>query len=136
MWADVDHADAAALGLDEGIADGIAGQHAVAAVRAKASMELVVGENHEVLEMLWVRAGVVVEPVQRVVDARGAKQRERRWRSRWQLRCDSSMVARSGVSNMSRSGRSPAGMFAGLIGEVDRDRLIRFADRPAHCGSG
>ena len=39
---------------------------------------LVVGQQHEALEVLRVRAGVVVEPLQAVVDALGGEQRQRR----------------------------------------------------------
>jgi len=40
-------------------------------------VELVVREQHEVLEVLGVGAGVVAQPVQRVVDPRRGEQRER-----------------------------------------------------------
>jgi hypothetical protein len=40
-------------------------------------VELIVGEQHEVLEVLGRRAGVVAQPVQRVVDARRGEQRQR-----------------------------------------------------------
>jgi len=113
--ADIDHGDAAVVGLDQmegrhlrpalgrrsgrgGVAkpgDDIAGldegdaaraaghRHALAADAGEGiHVELVVGEDDEVLEIVRVGTGVVVEPVQRIVDAGGAEQRERRWRAR------------------------------------------------------
>ena len=40
-------------------------------------IELVVREDHKVLEVLRVGAGVVEKPVQRIVDARGTEQSKR-----------------------------------------------------------
>ena len=49
----------------------------VAQAREDIDIELVVRENHEVLEVLRIGTGVVVKAVQRIVDARGARQRAR-----------------------------------------------------------
>ena len=64
-------------GLDEG-AVGIA---AVAHLRLAVADELVdvalvVGEQHEALEMLGIGAGVVEQALQRQIDALGAEQRQ------------------------------------------------------------
>ena len=53
--------------------------------REGVDVELVVGEDHEVLEVLGIGAGVVIEPMQRVVDAGGTEQGERRRRAGRQL---------------------------------------------------
>jgi hypothetical protein len=54
----------------------------VAQARQDIDIELVVRENHEVLEVLRIGTGVVVKAVQRIVDARGAAAVACRWRSR------------------------------------------------------
>ena len=74
----------AGAGLDEGDAARTAGhRHALAADAGEGiHVELVVGEDDEVLEIVRVGTGVVVEQVQRIVDAGGAEQRERRRRAR------------------------------------------------------
>ena len=73
-------------GLDEGVGARLTRGHALAAqAREGVDIELVVREDHEVLEVLRIGAGVVVEPVQRIVDARGAKQGERLGRAGRQL---------------------------------------------------
>jgi len=69
--------------LDERLACRLSAGDAVAAqTRESVRVELIVREDHEVLEVLGVGARIVIEPVQRVVHARGAKQRERRRRAR------------------------------------------------------
>jgi hypothetical protein len=69
-------------------------------------VELVVGEQHEVLEPLGRRAGVVAQAVQRVVHPRRGEQRQglrlARAGSQVPLAMPSSMAARSGRSNTSR----------------------------------
>src|ERR1700683_1522322 len=93
----------------EGVEARLARAHAlVAKPREDIDIELIVREDHKILEVFRIGAGVVVEPVQRIIDARGTEQRQRLGRAR---RCSvplaiaSSMAARSGVSNTSRNGR-------------------------------
>jgi hypothetical protein len=64
--------------LDEGSAIWVARFHLGAAdTRECVHIELVVGEDNEVLEMLWGGAGIVVEPVQGIVDPSGAEHGKR-----------------------------------------------------------
>jgi hypothetical protein len=51
----------------------------VAQAHELVDVELVVREEHEVLEVLGCGAGVVAQPVQRIVDAGGSEQRQRLW---------------------------------------------------------
>jgi hypothetical protein len=68
--SDYDHI----AGLDEGFGAGAACGHVlVAQVPESIDIELVVREDHKVLEVLRVSAGVVEKPVQRIVDARGTE---------------------------------------------------------------
>ena len=64
--------------LDEGVvlAAGI-GHQRLAEGDEFVDVELVVGEQHEVLEVLGRGAGVVAQPVQRIVDPRCGEQRQR-----------------------------------------------------------
>ena len=60
--------------------------HVLAAqARKHVDIELVVREDHEILEVLRIGAGVVVKPVQRIVDARGTEQGKRLRRAGRQL---------------------------------------------------
>jgi hypothetical protein len=94
-------------GFDEGdvVAGGI-GHQLVAQLDELVDVELVVGEQHEVLEVLGRGAGVVAQPVQRIVHPRRGEQRQRlgspRRPARVPLAMPSSMAARSGRSNRSR----------------------------------
>ena len=73
-------------GRDEGFDPFLARREPLQArLREGVDIELVVGEDHEILEMLGVGAGVVVEPAQRVIDPRGAEQGQRLGRPRRQL---------------------------------------------------
>ena len=64
--------------FDEGVDAGVAQGHVVAAQAAEGiDIELVVREDHKVLEVLRIGAGVVEQPVQRIVDARSTEQRKR-----------------------------------------------------------
>ena len=97
-------------GLDEGGVAAAALGHQLARVDAElVDVELVVGEQHEVLEMLRAGRRVVRQPVQRIVDALRGERRQRqrlaRDRSNVPLAMWSSVPLRSGTSNMSRSGR-------------------------------
>jgi hypothetical protein len=95
--------------LDEGgVLAGRRGRHQlVAQLDELVDVELVVGEQHEVLEVLGRRAGVVAQPVQRVVHPRRGEQRQRLRApgpgSKVPLAMPSSIAARSGRSNRSRS---------------------------------
>jgi len=64
--------------LDEGdvFAVGL-GHFGVAQAHELVDVELVIGEQHEVLEPLGLRAGVVAQTVQRVIHARRGEQRQR-----------------------------------------------------------
>ena len=130
-------------GRDEGFEAGLAGlQPLLADLREGIDVELVVGEDDEVLEMLGIGAGVVIEPAQRVVDAGGAKQRQRLGRARLELeRAVGDRIVHGGeirhverIAQRSRDGRILAGADGGFdvdvaaIGEVDRDRLGGLAD--------
>ncbi|MNN40361.1 hypothetical protein D3C81_1544320 [compost metagenome] len=66
-------------GLDEaGVATAVAAAHQRTAQRDELiDIALVVGKQHEALEMLRRRAGVVVQPLQRQVHALGREQRQR-----------------------------------------------------------
>ena len=68
-------------GLDEGVvgrrAAGAPAMRLVAETDELVDVELVVGEQDEVLEVLRVGAGVVAQAVQRVVDARRGEERQR-----------------------------------------------------------
>ena len=65
-------------GLDKGnVVTVRVGHGRVAQAHELINVELVVGEQHEVLEALGRGAGVVAQPLQRVVDARGRKERQR-----------------------------------------------------------
>ena len=69
--------------LDKRVIAWITVLHARAADAGKRiDVELIVGEDHEVLEMLGIGPGVVIEPVQGIIDARGTKQGEWRGRAR------------------------------------------------------
>ena len=73
-------------GLDEGVEAGWPERHVLAAQsREGIDIELVVREDHEILEVLRIGAGVVVEPVQRIVDPRGTEQGKRFGRAGRQL---------------------------------------------------
>ena len=64
--------------LDEGFVVGVALGHVLLGEAAElVDVEAVVREDHEVLEMVGVGAGVVAEPVQRIVDARRGEMRQR-----------------------------------------------------------
>jgi hypothetical protein len=64
--------------LDEGAVLGVALLHQlVTELHELVDVELVVGEEHEVLEVLRVGAGVVAQTAQRVVDARCGEKRQR-----------------------------------------------------------
>jgi hypothetical protein len=108
---------------------------------------LIVREDHEILEVFRIGAGVVVEPVQRIIDARGAKQRQRlRGASRQLQRTVGDCVVHGAevrrveyIAQRSVDRRASAAEDRGFdidvarIGEMDRNRLARFADfdRPA-----
>jgi hypothetical protein len=67
-------------GLDEGnivLRARIGGHRLVAQAHELVDVELVVREQHEVLEMLGRGAGVVTQPVQRIVDPRRGEQGQR-----------------------------------------------------------
>ncbi len=127
--------------LDEGIAVGSAERHALAAdARERIDVELIVGEDHEILEMLGVGAGVVVEPVQRVIDSGGLKQRERPGRGRGQGAVDDRVVHVGEIGRVEEVAQRPVAkggargdVDVAPIGEVNRDRLIRLADLHRHA---
>ena len=108
-------------------------------------IELVVGEQDVVLEMLRIGRGVVAEPGQRVIDPlrgeRGQRLRCRRigQRSRMPLTMSSLVVDRSGTSNTSRRMKSTKAPSCGYVdrvighGEMDRDRRFRGADGDRLC---
>ena len=74
-------------GFDKGIGAGLTFRHLLAApLRKDIHVELVVCEDHEVLEVLRIRAGVVVKPVQRIIDTRSAEQSQWLGRTGWQLK--------------------------------------------------
>ena len=63
---------------DEGFRTDLAGREALPArLRERIDIELVVREDHEILEVIRVGAGVVIEPAQRVIHARRPEQGER-----------------------------------------------------------
>ena len=103
--------------LDEGVvvaAARRAGHGLVAEADELVDVELVVGEQHEVLEVLGVGAGVVAQAVQRVVDARRGEQRERLRlagardrRCRWRCRRPSRR-GRAGRTGRAAAGAAPA----------------------------
>ena len=74
--------------LDELAVAAAALGHQVAGVDAElVDVELVVGEQHEVLEMLRRGRGVVRQPVQRIVDALRGERRQRPRLARRRLEC-------------------------------------------------
>ena len=128
---------------NERIVGRVAVRHVLAADLCECvDIELIVGEDHEVLEVLRVGAGVVVEPVQRIIDARAAKQRERRRRPGWHLmravgdgivHCGEvgrvEYVAQRPFHRRPAAHRATGGdVDVARIGEVNRDRLVGFAD--------
>ncbi len=97
--------------------------------------------------MLGVGAGVVIEPAQRVIDAGGAKQRQRLGRAGLKLeRAVGDGIVHGGqirhverIAQRSRHGRVLAGgdgsfdVDVAAIGEVDGDRLAGLADFDGHA---
>ena len=128
-------------GLDErvvGGASGCAGHRLVAEANELVDVELIVGEQDEVLEVLGVGAGVVAQPMQRIVDARRGEERQR---MRFAGACDVGAVgdavvhcAEVGQVEQIAQQQAPLGAHAALdvvvLGEreVDRDRLHAGAD--------
>ena len=128
---------------DEGLgADLARSQTLVAQLHERIDVELIIREDHEVLEMLRIRAGVVIEPAQRIIDARRAEQGQRFGRTGRELQgvIGDRVVNRSQVRHIemiaqgSRNARLAAGRGRGLnvdiptIGEMNRDRLVQLAD--------
>src|SRR6202035_6190863 len=79
--------------LDEGIRHRITVRHALAAdAREGVDVELVIGKDHKVLEMLRIRSGIVVEPVQRIVHTGSTEHGERLSRASRQRAVDDRIV--------------------------------------------
>src|SRR6516165_117602 len=106
--------------LDENVTVRITRSHALAThERKRIGIELVIGQSHKILEVLRIGARVVVQSMQRIIDA-AARNRESGAGTpggdrRVPLTMASSMPARSGVSKKSRSGRSPTGKVAEIL---------------------
>src|SRR5262249_17527923 len=90
-----------------------------------------------ILEVLGVRARVVIESVQRIVDAGRAKQRERRWRAgrHPQGSVDDGVIHRGEVrrvEDIAQQSIAPGEISGDLdvpwIREVNGNRSVRFAD--------
>jgi hypothetical protein len=110
-------------------------------------VELVVREDHEVLEVVRTRAGVVQQALQRVVDPRPAKRGERARLVRAELgrAVDDGVVHPGQVGHVEQVAQRGVGHRAlgaqflrlvvdvALIGGVHRDRLVRFADLHRHA---
>ena len=131
-------------GLDEGVVVAVRIGHFGEPVGDElVDVELVVGEDDVVLEMLRARAGVVAQPVQRVVDARRGEQGQRLRPSG----CADPGAVDDRIVHLREVGHvEPVADRADLlgvehaldvdavgIGEVDRDRRVADADldRPA-----
>ena len=133
-------------GSTKASAAGLARCHALAAhAREGIDVELIVREDHEVLEVLRIGAGVVVEPVQRVVDAGSAEQRERLRRAGRPLQraVDDRVVHGGEIGRVEqvaqrplarrRAGERRRDVDVAPIGEMNRDRLVRLADLDRHA---
>jgi len=143
------HAGAArhhVAGLDEG--DVVlrlrgAGHGLVAEAHELVDVELVVREQHEVLEVLGRRAGVVAQAVQRVIDARRGEQRQRvRLAAARLVRAvGDAVVHRAEVGQVEDVAHqlAPLGAHRALDvvalgeGEVHRNRLRAGADLERHA---
>ena len=129
--------------LDEGLVVRIAARHAFAADARKGfDIELVVGEDHEVLEVLRIGPRVVVEPVQRIVDPGGAEHGERMRRAgRPRQRAVDDRVVHGGeVGRIEQVAQRPVArgnarrnIDVASIGKVNRDRLVELADLDRHA---
>jgi hypothetical protein len=74
----------------------ITGQHALATdARERIDIELVVGKDDKVLEVLRIGSGVVVEPMQRIIHAGSAEHGERLPRAGRQRAIDNRVVDRA-----------------------------------------
>src|SRR5215813_7347692 len=70
-------------GLDKSVIARLSGSHPLLAeLREGIDIELIIREDHEILEMLRISTGVVVKPVQRIVDTCRTKHGERARRAR------------------------------------------------------
>jgi hypothetical protein len=113
----------------------------------RVDVELIVGKDHEVLEMLRIGSGIMIEPVQGIIDARGVKQSQ--WRRRARIGGVQAIRYRivhgakiGGIENIAQRplgcgrltrGRAGCAVDVAPVGEVNRDRLIRLADFDRHA---
>ena len=130
-------------GLDEGLVLAFAcRQHLVRHAAELVDVELVIGEQHVVLEIFRRRRGVVLQPVQRIIDTRRGERRKRMFRTRRGLvfAVDDGVVHHRDIGHVEIVPQRPpqiAGDLAlhvGLVveGEMQRDRLVGFADDHRH----
>jgi ABC-type transporter Mla MlaB component len=135
-------------GLYEGLNTGVAGADALAArPRECVDVELIVREDHEILEVFRIGACVVVEPVQRIIDTRGTEQRQRLRRGGRQLqRAVGDCVVHGGEvrrvehiaqwtvdRRLSVAEKRRFDVDIAGIGEMDGNGLARFADFGRHA---
>src|SRR6516165_9841394 len=126
--------------LDENVTVRITRPHALAThERKRIGIELVIGQNHEILEVLRIGARVMVQTMQRIIDASCAKKGKRHWRPwrRPQSAVDDSIIHCREIWRVEeitqRSVKGSRDVDVSWIGEVNRNRLVRFAD--LNCNS-
>ena len=101
---------------------------------------LVVGEEHEILEMLGRRAGVVLQARERIVDALGGEERQRprlararRRTCRW--RSTSSVAERSGSAKCACSARRSASVMSVTLSSMTKGSGIGRLLTPTCTGT-
>ena len=110
----------------------------VAQAHELVDVELVIGEKHEVLEVLGVGAGVMAQPMQRIVDARCGEEGERTRLAgrRHEGAVDDAVVHRAEIGQIEQVAQQQASIrrqvaFDVVVlgkGEVNGDRLHARAD--------
>ena len=106
-------------------------------------VELVVGEQHEVLEMLRRRRRIVRQPVQRIVDALGGERRQRPCFAGCHFECavGDLVVGAVKIGHVEQVADRPLDALGGGAidmgafeeGEMQRDRRGRFRNRHRHA---
>jgi hypothetical protein len=125
------------------VAGGGVGHELVAEADELVDIELIVGEQHEVLEMRRPRAGVVAQPVQRVIHPRRGEQRQRVGFARAGLEgaVGDAVVHRAEVGQVEVVAQQAAALGAEVAlqvvvlgqGEMHRDRLRAAAHLQRHA---
>ena len=130
--------------LDEGVVSAAAGLHQRARMGAElVDVELVVGEQHEVLEEMRAGRRVVRQPVQRIVDALGGEGGERHRLAGRHLEgaVDDVVVGAGQVRHVEQVAQRPLDarghrrldIAAFEEGEMQRDRRLRLAHGHRHA---